>query len=52
MSFTPSNWTRELIGEAHYMASAYRLYDFPVNVYREDENGNRILLRTEAKQSS
>jgi hypothetical protein len=36
---------REYMGNAHFMKQLYREYDFPVSVYRENEDGTRSLVR-------
>ncbi|MEU0912161.1 hypothetical protein [Streptomyces althioticus] len=44
--------SREWIGNTHFMKQLDRFYDFPVNVYRENEDGSRVLIRTEASASA
>lgn len=39
---------REFAGNAHFMKQLQREYFFPVEVYQEDQNGARTLLRVEA----
>lgn len=39
--------SRELIGNVHYSKQLEREYRFPVEVFQEDENGIRTLLRVE-----
>jgi hypothetical protein len=36
---------REFMGNAHFMSQLDREYSFPVNVYRENEDGTRDLVR-------
>jgi hypothetical protein len=42
---------REHIGNAHFMKQLQREYRFEVQVYKEDENGSRTLLRVENPHS-
>lgn len=44
---TPAFDFREYTGNAHFMSQLHRTYDFPVNVYRENEDGTRVLVRVE-----
>ncbi|WP_371666315.1 hypothetical protein OG306_33325 [Streptomyces sp. NBC_01241] len=39
--------SRDLIGSIHFMKQLQREYNFPINVFQEDEHGNRTLLRVE-----
>lgn len=50
-NFSGASSFREYAGGRHFMNQAYRKYDFPVNVYQEDENGVRTLLRVETSGS-
>lgn len=43
---------REIIGNINFMKQLEREYAFPVNVYQENEDGTRVLLRTEAPASA
>ena len=38
---------REYRGNAHFMSQLEREYRFPVNVYKETEDGSRELVRVE-----
>jgi hypothetical protein len=38
---------REWMGNAHFMSQLNRHYDFPIEVYRESEDGSRALVRVE-----
>jgi hypothetical protein len=38
---------REYMGNAHFMAQLDREYSFPVNVYRENTDGTRELVRVD-----
>lgn len=38
---------REYAGTTHFMKQLQRDYRFEVQVYKEDENGSRTLLRVE-----
>lgn len=36
---------REYMGNAHFMKQLEREYSFPINVYRENQDGTRELVR-------
>lgn len=38
---------REWMGNAHFMSQLNRSYSFPIEVYRESEDGSRALVRVE-----
>ncbi|WP_198544773.1 MULTISPECIES: hypothetical protein [unclassified Streptomyces] len=38
---------REYRGNMHFMRQLQREYQFPIQVFQEDENGRRTLLRVE-----
>lgn len=40
---------REFIGNAHFMKQLENIPVFPVHTFKEDENGNRVLLRSETQ---
>ena len=44
--------TREIIGNQNFMKQLDRFYDFPVSVYKENEDGTRVLVRTEDSASA
>jgi len=43
---------REIIGNINWMKQLDRFYDFPVSVYKENEDGTRVLVRTEDSPSA
>lgn len=43
---------REIIGNQIFMKQLEREYSFPANVYKEHEDGTRVLVRTEAPASA
>ncbi|WP_395759501.1 hypothetical protein OIE82_27245 [Streptomyces althioticus] len=43
---------REIIGNINWMKQLERQYSFPIDVYKENEDGSRTLLRTEAGASA
>ena len=43
---------REWAGNNHFMKQLDRFYDFPVSVYKENEDGTRVLVRTEDSASA
>jgi hypothetical protein len=43
---------REWAGTQHFMSCLHRTYEFPVHVFKENEDGTRIYLRTEASASA
>jgi hypothetical protein len=42
---------REWMGDHEFMKQIDREYLFPVDVYKEEEDGSRTLLRSEARPS-
>lgn len=46
-TFSPAVNFREYAGNVHFMKQLQREYQFPIEVYKENEHGSRTLLRVE-----
>lgn len=47
MEFVNTTSFREWAGNQHFMSCLHRSYDFPVEVFKENEDGSRELIRVE-----